>query len=592
MQIGAFVKNSILKHCRGWWLALVLLALLPIWIVGMFDRGMWTPDEPREADIVWRMTQQADHTLPQLANTPFLEKPPLSYWLSAAAVHVFGDSPKGMRAPNLMYAIIVAFAIGLLVRSMAGWRAAVVAALVAGSTFEAYRVGIWLAPDACLAAGCAIALLGAYRGYVACEGHEKLFWYTLMHAGAAAGFMAKSGPGWIVPGLALFGVIVWERHWRELRRWQLWAGAVLQAFVIGAWIHAVWQEPDGAAALRVFFWNNLAGRFADIHAAGALNYASSHKNWPGKYFVELPYYLFPWLLLVLAALRRAWGAIQIPGVAGTPWRFAVSASMPFLILLSVAATARDVYFTPVVLGLSMLVGLWFKELYTRADRFDILAVRGTGYFVTIFCVLLVAILTVLAVASRNNHYDVLSCAAGVIVIGVVTTIGLVYAKRARHLGMWSQWFGWIYIAFATSLAGGGMALLPVVDRWQNLGMIVREVRHDTGNGVELALLQPDETTIAMMDYQAGVPILVLDGDDQSVQHQAADWLHQDNGRHRILVKLSGSGAGEINRQFIHQQVTENDGLMVTRLAHAGVARVVARYELPQGRRYALLGPMS
>ena len=47
--------------------ALIVLALLPLWLPGMFGRGLWTPDEPREADIAWRMSLQSDHTLPQLA---------------------------------------------------------------------------------------------------------------------------------------------------------------------------------------------------------------------------------------------------------------------------------------------------------------------------------------------------------------------------------------------------------------------------------------------------------------------------------------------------------------------------------------------
>ena len=49
---------------------LIVLALAPLWLSGMFGRGLWTPDEPREADIAWRMSRQTDHTLPQLAGTP------------------------------------------------------------------------------------------------------------------------------------------------------------------------------------------------------------------------------------------------------------------------------------------------------------------------------------------------------------------------------------------------------------------------------------------------------------------------------------------------------------------------------------------
>ena len=110
------------------------------------------------------MSLQTDRTLPQLADTPFLEKPPLTYWMSGAAIEVYGDSPAAARVPNLLYAAIVALAIGALAFAMDGGTAAIVAALVAGTAITAFRVQIWLAPDACLLAGCAISLLGAYLG--------------------------------------------------------------------------------------------------------------------------------------------------------------------------------------------------------------------------------------------------------------------------------------------------------------------------------------------------------------------------------------------------------------------------------------------
>src|ERR1700738_4780544 len=97
---------------------LILLALSPLWLVCIFGRGLGTPDEPREADIAWRMSLQSDRTLPQLAGTPFLEKPPLSYWMSAGALALFGDSAAAARVPNLLYALISALAVGALALAM------------------------------------------------------------------------------------------------------------------------------------------------------------------------------------------------------------------------------------------------------------------------------------------------------------------------------------------------------------------------------------------------------------------------------------------------------------------------------------------
>ena len=64
--------------------------------------------------------------------------------------------------------------------------------------------------------------------------------------------------------------------------------------------------PDGIAHLKVFFWNNLIGRFTHVDAPNELQYAAAHRNSPGKYLIEMPLYLTPWTFLVIAALRRAW----------------------------------------------------------------------------------------------------------------------------------------------------------------------------------------------------------------------------------------------------------------------------------------------
>lgn len=104
---------------RGW-IFVVLLALAPMWLLGTIDRGAWTPDEPREADIAWRMSVQSHWALPQLAGRPFLEKPPLTYWVAAGSMRLFGPSVRAARAPNLLYAAVTALAIGALGFAMDG----------------------------------------------------------------------------------------------------------------------------------------------------------------------------------------------------------------------------------------------------------------------------------------------------------------------------------------------------------------------------------------------------------------------------------------------------------------------------------------
>jgi 4-amino-4-deoxy-L-arabinose transferase-like glycosyltransferase len=573
------------------WPGIIILALAPLWLLGMFDRGLWTPDEPREADIAWRMSQQSERAIPSLAGAPFLEKPPLTYWLAAASISAFGDSPALVRLPNLLYALIVAAAIGTLAARMAGADAALVAALLSGSALLSYRVSIWLAPDAALLAGTAVALLGAYSGYSARVGARKFWGYTLMHAGAAFGFMAKSAPGWLVPALALVTLIIWERRWSELRRWELYAGLALQALLIGPWIMAVAATPGGTDALRILFWDNLAGRFTALAASPGHDYAHGHLNWWAKYLVELPVYLLPWTLLGLAAAARAWrelrGSAQAhPITASTPWRFALCAFVPFLALLSLATTARDVYAAPAILGFALLVSLWASALQRRESRFDAACLAGTRILVAIVACLFAAFLGLLAAAEEPLVIVVADATLAVAIVPLVL-IALRFAATLQRSGTYGASITATYAAYALAFTATGLLVFPVIDRWQDLGALARHIELDAVGG-NLAVLDPDETTIAMLDHPAGMTYTALSADPDAAPHVIADWFRHHDGQGHVLVLLPGHAPGNVSRLISPWLPLElpDDGVAGA-LAGDGSVQI-SLYELPQGRRYALL----
>jgi 4-amino-4-deoxy-L-arabinose transferase-like glycosyltransferase len=568
------------------------MALAPLWLVGILGRGLWTPDEPREADIAWRMSLQSDRTLPQLAGVPFLEKPPLTYWMSAASLAVFGDSARGARVPNLLYAAVAALSVVALALAMQPEvGAAVVAALVAMSALVAFRVTVWLAPDACLFAGCALALLGAWLGYRSAPGAPKARGYALMHLGAAIGFMAKSGPGWLVPALALLALIVWERRWQELRRWELYAGFAIQAILIGPWLIAVLRAPNAGHNLNALFWHNIVGRFTRVASPAALDYTSGHHNSPGKYLLELPLYLLPWTLVVAAALWRSWPHVRHGAAGATAWRFALCASLPFLAVLSVAATARDVYAAPSLLGFGLLAGLWAHDAQQSPGRFDRLALRLSRYLTSLIAWMLAGALAVFAAAGSARR---VTCAAIALVLLAAVHLALLCAARAERSGQLQRSFGWIYGGYVAALCLAAVMVLPIIDRWQDLPALARRIHTDTAHE-PLALLDPDETTIAMLDHGLGTRFTVLStpADAGNAAQVVDHWFHTAGPGARVLVLLPGHAPGALSHRLERfvRRAAAGDGAAGA-LTAAGAAVIVQRYELPQGRRYALLGPLQ
>jgi 4-amino-4-deoxy-L-arabinose transferase-like glycosyltransferase len=582
------------RSSQGWLWTALLLALA----VGILGRGLWTPDEPREADIAWRMSWQHDKAVPLLAGEAFCEKPPLTYWIAGAAISAWGAAPWIARLPNLLYALITALAMASLGHRTAGRTAGLAAAAAISTFLLTYQVAIWLATDAPLLAAVAVAVLGLYVGFYAGARGERLRGYSSMHAALALGFLTKSAAAWMVPLLALLTLVIWERRWRELLRWELYIGLALQAAVILIWVGFVYAAPDGPAHLKIFFWNNLAGRFARIDAPQGLQYASAHRNSPGKYLVELPVYLWPWTLLVLAAARRAWLQRRETMDEWRPVRFAIATFVPTLGVLSMAATARNIYLAPALPGVALLLGWWIAKLRTVHDVWDARALIATSSLLWIATLVLAFAVIVIG----RDVWDTLPAHLSFIAI---STIGLgaagvfaVAAWRSSRQGRMLAGLSGLLLAYCALLVGPASQIYRVVDTWQDLELIGRAIARDAG-GRPLILYAADETTRALVDLYASPAAVFIPG---PIGPASRDQLRQrlaEAPRSLIVSQLPGRSDSRTIRELARvlgltphlpaqRPPAAQDGDPTPSWAPAAHLHIEQVYSLPNGRRYAIL----
>jgi 4-amino-4-deoxy-L-arabinose transferase-like glycosyltransferase len=564
------------------------------WCVGMLGRGYWTPDEPREADIAWRMSWQADQAVPLLAGEAFCEKPPLTYWLAAASMRAFGDEAWAARLPNLLYALITALGVGLLARRAAGPAAGPVVAVAAAaaiSTFLlSYQVAIWLATDAPLLATVSVALLGAYIGFYAAGRGERLRGYLLMHAALAVGFLCKSAAAWMVPALTIVTLALWERRLRELWRWELYLGLGLQAAIILPWVWSVYLGPDGLQHLKVFFWNNLVGRFTNVAAPADLQYTTAHRNSPGKYLLELPLYLWPWTILCVAAARRAWQQRRPPRTdASRLLPFAAASFLPTLAVLSVAATARNIYLAPALPGVALLLGWWIANLRAGADRWDLRALKATAALLMVGLVGLAALLAVAGVAEhRRLDSPLLFGCVSALGLGVAAYL-LIFAWRALRQRQFMAACLALLVAYCSVLVGPASQAYGIVDQWQDLADLGAQVRADLGTRA-LVLLAPDETTRAWVDMYTRENVNRVPGPIDAAALARVQDILSKAPHDLVLVQLPGRAVTpewqSLARRF-GKTVDPADFTEPSWLETAGLV-TVKLYAEPNGRRYALL----
>ncbi len=319
----------------------VILCLAISW-VGLFDRDLWTPDEPREAAIMLEMARSGDVLVPRLAGEPFVEKPPLYYATGAAVLRGLAPVLGPIAALRLTSALWGLAALGftaLLARRLLGKHGNGAVAAAALATMPGFVwVTHWLLVDNALLALSTAALWAAAEAYLG----RRYALLPLSALGAAGAFLSKGAIGPLILAVAWLGLAIpWWRGpgrvaWR--RPGVLWSHAVAAVLFAGlalGWMLA-FRKAAGPDLWREWFWQNHVGRLTG--AAGHLG----HRQGPLYYLWVLPAMILPWLAPVGAWLgglmRRAWRRTASPADV-----FLAAWALGGVLLLSVSATKRDIY---------------------------------------------------------------------------------------------------------------------------------------------------------------------------------------------------------------------------------------------------------
>lgn len=258
--------------------------------------------EARYAEIARKMVELNDWVTPWYDyGVPFWAKPPLSTWITALSMKVFGINEFAARFPHFLAGLLV---IGLLydwLRRRDQRQAMLVAALLTGSVLFFVSAGAVMT-DMALTVGIVMAMRGFW---LALHGHaqDRRREHWLFFCGLALGLMAK-GPVALV--LCGFPIALW---------------AVVTGNVRAAWAGFSWLGGILLVAILVVPWYILAER----HTPGFLNYFLVGEHW--KRFTESAW-----------SGDRYGTAHAVP--TGTIWIYAVAACLPWPLLFPILALVR------------------------------------------------------------------------------------------------------------------------------------------------------------------------------------------------------------------------------------------------------------
>ncbi len=284
---GQESRESLLS---SWFRGLLVLLLPAVLLYPQLGFPLLEPDESRYAQIPFEMLQRGDLVVPVLQGEPYLDKPPLLYWLIAGSYRLFGVSDWSARLVPAVSLHLTVLLVYLLGRRSLGTAAAFRGALLLTLAPGFISMGRLLLLDGLLTLWVALSL---FAGFEAVRGPVfRRGWWLLAAVACALGILTK-GPIALVllaPPLWLYRRLSPVAFPIRSADIFLFAGTVL-VLTLPWYIALAIRIPD---FVRYFFWEHHVLRYLT-------SFAHEHGFW--FYVPVLLVGLFPGSLLTVRFVR-------------------------------------------------------------------------------------------------------------------------------------------------------------------------------------------------------------------------------------------------------------------------------------------------
>lgn len=331
-------------------IALVLLRIISLALYPLMDMT-----EGRYGEIARRMAESNDWITPWLdANRPFWGKPPLSFWVSAIGIKLFGVNEFAVRIPSVILGLVVSI-ISYDWAKREGLNPFHVTTLLITTFLFMVSSGAVMT-DMALCVGTSLSLRGFWLS-LKTTGSQKTREVCFIFAGMALMLLAKGPIGWI---LVLLPIGLWSALTKQIKTTWVqipWiTGTICAVLIVLPWYLLAEKQTPGF--LNYFFIGEHWQRFTVSGWKGDL-YGTAHAMPRGTIWLHLLFASLPWCILVPYYLFLDKKARQEPNQKQFSLFLLVSGLAPCLFF----TVSQNILWTYVLPGLPSLALL--SVVYTR-----------------------------------------------------------------------------------------------------------------------------------------------------------------------------------------------------------------------------------
>ncbi len=314
--------------------------------IGTFGYNLWDFNEILVAEISREFLDHMMWAIPTLNGDPFLEKPPLVYWITAVFFKAFGVKDSVARIPAFLFSLGTLFFTYLLGKNIGknekmGFLSVFLLATMGGFFLFSREI----LTDTGLLFFTMGAIFFLYMG-----ANRSPTFYPFSFLFALGAFFCKGFIGMAIPGITFLSWIFLTRRKKELLRTRFWVWLPLTFIPIILWMRELLNYP-GEDLLRVFLIHNHLYRFFP----DSPEYRGGHSEPFFFYFKYLPLLSLPWIFFILFRLKELWKEKKESSVS-----FLLCWFLAGFIFFSLAGTKRPVYLLPLLPSLAILCA-WIQR---------------------------------------------------------------------------------------------------------------------------------------------------------------------------------------------------------------------------------------
>jgi 4-amino-4-deoxy-L-arabinose transferase-like glycosyltransferase len=232
----------------------------------------------------------------------YLDKPPFIFWITALCYSVFGMSEFAFKFPAILFALLGIYSIYRFTRIWYTERTAVLATIILATTQGYYHFTNDVRTDVYIT-NAVVAAIWLFSEQIRTN---KGYYWIPAFVFVGIGMLAKGPLGIVVPALAMGTHLIIKADWKNLLRWQWFAGLAIIALVLSPMLYGLYEQFDAqpnkivngrkaVSGIRFFFWEQSFGRITGENV---------WKNDTGPFFFvhSFAWSFLPWTFGVIGSI--------------------------------------------------------------------------------------------------------------------------------------------------------------------------------------------------------------------------------------------------------------------------------------------------